>query len=280
MNEENVEKIQAVENLIGSSWWTVIQALYLMGKYQDSCIFLPFSIEPLTDERYAQFTEKPLSNFVAISWICQGDSCSLEPPQALESFDSYTTLLRECVQNSERFAVIPLELIAERTGHANMLIYDKIAHTLERFDSNGFTGERYQPKLLDDALLEHFTYILDDEKLEYAPPEDFCPLKGPQILEAITREKFGIPIKTGFCSVWSFVYANFRLKYPEYKKETIVHLLTETIPKKQSNLWDFIVEIVLMLAELSNKIKNANTVEEIERAILEVVSEYNLNVSF
>jgi hypothetical protein len=268
-----------IEKLIGSSWWDVIQLLYLMGKYRNSCIFLPVNIEPISSEVYQTFTSHPWGNFIALSWYCD-KKCRLKAPSIFAKkngeevgFYKYTKMLRECIEASSRMTVIPIELVTPSSGHANMLIYDKLTHSLERYEPHGqVTPSKFNPELLDTQLEKFFSVVIpNSKKLEYFPPSSYCPRHGPQLFEKISREKLGVPIKKGFCSVWSFVYANYRLRFPDKKRDVIATYLSESIRKKEE-VYTFVERVILMLAWLSEAIKSATTIEEIQNKIMEATT--------
>ena len=265
-----------VEALIGSSWWEIIQYLYLMAKYQTSCVFLPITFNPMTEQEYSAFTEKGYGGLVSLTWVCGGDSrdCFLYTPSVLKSRVGYTNYLRECITNSERLAIIPLELhVKGRGAHMNTLVFDKKTGEMERFDPNGqTTSDQFHPRLLDTQLQKFFTIVLkpildqyNHPEIKFFSPPDFCPKIGVQMVEAATRQVMGVPITKGFCSVWSFVYANFRLKYPERDRKVIAEFLKGD---SRGNLYRYVENIILMLMEISEKLRTAKTEEEIKEALL------------
>lgn len=261
-----------VENLIGSSWWEIIQYLYLLAKYQTSCVFLPITFNPMTESEYSAFTEKGYGGLVSLTWVCKsGESdCFLYTPSVLKSSVGYTNYLRECIANSERLAIIPLELHVKGQGaHMNTLVFDKVTGTMERFDPNGqTTSEHFHPQLLDIQLQKFFTIVLRpflSSELKFFSPPDFCPRIGVQMVESATREIMGVPITKGFCSVWSFVYANFRLKYPERDRKVIAEFLKS---ENRGNLYRYIENIILMLAEISEQLRTAKTEDEIRNILV------------
>ncbi len=278
---DNIERIQRIEHMIGSSWWDVIQMIYLMGKFQNSCVFLPITIEPINEQTYERFSNRPFGNFVSLSWECSEKGCRFSSPKIFpddKDFAQYASFLQNCVDGSERFSVIPLELFYKDgsghfSGHSNVLIYDKILHSLERFDSHGGeSDEMFVPTLLDKSIQKFFPAFLNDN-FEYFPPQAFCPKNGPQVFEQISRETLGVPIKTGFCSVWSFIYANYRLQFPDKSREDVNVFLIERLTEEHGNLWEFLLKVVIMLSNLSEKIRTAQSVAEIEEAIMESTKE-------
>lgn len=262
-----------VERLIGSTWWEIIQYRYLMEKYQTSCVFFPWDFHPISDSEYSSVTEKAYGGVIALTWVCkaEGKNCSLYPPSVLNSWVKYTNYLVECIKNSKRLSIIPLELyIKNIKGHSNTLVFDKVSKTLERFDPNGGTSDPdFAPSELDSQLEKLFSIILkpllNGEKLKYMSPLDFCPKIGVQMIEKATRIKLGVPIERGFCSVWAFVYSNFRLRFPEQDRSTITKFL---VSDKRGNLYTYIENVIVMVARLSESLRKAKDDDEIQKILI------------
>src|SRR5271163_1571409 len=70
-----------IESIIGTSWWTILQMVYLMAKYQNSCVFLPVDIEPLSEADYKFFVSKPHSGLVTLIWDARTSFPVLRPPR-------------------------------------------------------------------------------------------------------------------------------------------------------------------------------------------------------
>lgn len=267
---------KGVEKLIGTAWWDVVQMLYLMAKYQENCIFLPVSFEPMTEGEYKYFSSKPFGGFVSLTWDClSSESCKLKGPNILGGdLKRYSEMLVECAEGSARLVVIPLEMHSKGRGHANMLIYDKETGTVERFEPNGKgTPDGFDDGKMDRFLKRYFELIFKRD-IKYMKPVDFCPRYGAQMVENAAREALGVPMKRGLCSVWSFIYANYRLRFPSKSREDIAQWLASSAqkvvqnPTDDSTLYHFAVEIVRMLAYLSQRLRSAKTMKEIEEVLI------------
>lgn len=269
---------KGIEKLIGTAWWDVVQMLYLMAKYQESCIFLPVDFQPITEKEYKDFSGKPFGGFVALSWMCKGSSeCVLKGPNILGGdLEKFAGMLVECVEESQQLTIIPLEMHSVTGGHANILIYDKINKTVERFEPNGTeTPHGFDDMRLDHVLKSFFENIFN-HKIRYLRPIDFCPRYGAQLVENAAREELGVEMKTGFCSVWSFIYANYRLRFPDKSQKDIATWLATGAQKAVQNpedgddstLYHFAVGVIRMLAFLSQKLRKAKTIPEIEDVLM------------
>jgi hypothetical protein len=75
-----------------------------------------------------------------------------------------------------RFIVALVTIRAQQSvGHANVIIYDKNTHEVERFDPHGrWEIERFNHASLDAQLKEEFSKRLPP-KLKYLTPKSFCP---------------------------------------------------------------------------------------------------------
>ena len=269
---EKTATVLEIQKIIGSNWWITVQMLYLMGKFADkSCIFLPVSFEPVDEKTYRQQTE--IASLTTLSWYCDGMKCEFQGPPIMgnEDFFSY---LRECIDSSERLSVIPIKLFTNTgIGHANMLIYDKVNGTLERFEPHGqITLDIFNPGLLDRSLPVMFEKNISRKPVRYIAPEAFCPVKGPQVLEEIAREKMGITFNVGkgLCSVWSFIYADLRLSNPDKSQSDIINYITSQV-STDKNLYYYAENIILSIWEMSERLRVAKTEEEIRKVIMDTV---------
>jgi len=270
---KNTDTVLAIQKIIGSGWWITIQLLYLMGKFADeSCVFLPISFEPVTEEEYKIQSE--VSHLVSLTWYCDRDGkCAFQAPLGMKT-DEFFDYLKECLENSKRLSVIPLKLLdSTGLGHANVLIYDKVNNTLERFEPHGQVSlSVFHPDLLDRSLPAMFQKRVTDRPIKYLSPQAFCPVKGPQLIEEIEREKLGIRFASGkgLCSVWSFIYANLRLSHPNKTNVEVMDYINSKVGKDET-LYRYAENIIISIYELSEKVRFAKNEDEIRSAILETV---------
>jgi len=269
---DKTRTILEMQKIIGSGWWITVQMLYLMGKYADnSCVFLPISFNPVSEEDYKQQSE--MATLTTLSWYCKEQKCVFQTPPIMTSKEFFT-YLQECIKNSERLSVIPIKLITNTgVGHANMLIYDKLNNTLERFEPHGqITLDVFNPRLLDRSIPAMFERNVTGKEVKYIAPEAFCPAKGPQVLEEIARENMGVTFNVGkgLCSVWSFIYADLRLSNPNKSQEEIINYITSQVTSDK-NLYHYAENIVVAIWEMSEKLRTAKTEDDIREIILDTV---------
>lgn len=272
-DEKNSEDtVLSIQKIIGSSWWITIQMLYLMGKFADeSCIFLPIQFGPVSEEEYTIQTE--ISQLVTLTWYCDQNICKFQAPLTMKSSDFFE-YLKDCISSSKRLSVIPIKLLTSSgVGHANMLIYDKSTNTLERFEPHGqISLPEFNPDFLDASLPKLFEKQVIGMPVNYISPQAFCPRQGPQVIEEIEREKLGIQFSTGkgLCSVWSFIYANLRLTYPDKTSSEIIEYINSKVSTDQM-LYKYAENIIVTIWKMSEKIRVAKSEEEIQKVILETI---------
>ena len=110
-------------------------------------------------------------------------------------------------------------------SHANALLINKETREYERFDPMGTIPvpriQRQQAKV-DYWMTTTFRVYAGLEDYIYYPPEEVCPLVGPQ-----PRSERGI-VTTGLCYQWSLLYLQTRSMYPYIQRDEILNLLLET----------------------------------------------------
>lgn len=113
---------------------------------------------------------------------------------------------------------IKLTDIKFRWSHANTIIVDKRARTVERYEPN--EPEEWDDfqngQMLDDALKTAF----DGFGLEYLPMKRTCPV-GFQELEA-DEDSAGFKSNSGNCMIWALWYTDLRLANPDVPRDELV----------------------------------------------------------
>jgi hypothetical protein len=103
-----------------------------------------------------------------------------------------------------KYIVIPIGIETSIGSHANILFWDIVKKTVERFEPNGSNfplGLNYNPELLDNLIESKLKQF--DDNIIYYPPYNFLPPIGFQTLENLETDKckkIGDP--NGFCAVW------------------------------------------------------------------------------
>ncbi len=160
------------------------------------------------------------------------------------------------LDKGKRFYVIPIGIELGDQAHANILIYDKVNNTIERFEPHGNTYPRnfnYFPNKLDNILKSYFSNIFF--KLNYVNIKKILPKIGFQTLELLEHSKnkqLGDP--GGFCGVWCIWYAYNRIKYREIDNTKLSIKLIQKINLNnlslKSIIRNFSKEIIIIRDEL------------------------------
>lgn len=296
----NPQKLSAeIESLLLTDWWELLEMTYLMLKYQNSCVFIPRVLEPVSHSEFVKLSTKNQGDFT-LTWRCmdkverkfvitQGKNplrkikppgpedlttddirCRLVAPYALRySMKIYIKFLKDCFKN-KRMTIIPIALYdINRLGHANMLIYDNEKKVLERFEPHGsLSPSEYNPDELDKALTKFATYL--DPTATYISPKEFCLRNGPQTVETITEQQLGTGLQIGSCGIWSLLYADIRLSKPDISQKSVNIFLANSVHKKDPTILHYVVKVVSMMISLSNKLKQSHTIESAQQAVEDV----------
>ena len=101
-------------------------------------------------------------------------------------------IIKTLVNYQERFFIIPLSLsyaaLSTNTEHANVLVYDKVKNTMERFEPYGGaikltkSYKDYKMEKLDNKLRRLFSSVLGSD-LIYLSASDICPFISFQAME-------------------------------------------------------------------------------------------------
>lgn len=257
MENDETEVSAETEAEIGNLWMYTVQQLMLMVKHQSQCVFFPIPFNPKNEYHTSKMHE-----FI-LTW--NATTKTLSAPLGLTQEDFFNAM-ETC--ETDKFVVIPISLITSDSGHANILIYDKQDHSLERYEPNGVeTPSKYFPEQLDEAIADFFLFY--DYKVEYYPPEYFCPRKGLQYLEHYqSRPDFKYAINRGTCSLWTFVYADTRLSNPTKDRKEIHDIVIQNIKDKDKSMYAFIVKYLKTLKKVADELKNSDKSEESYEKIL------------
>lgn len=132
-------------------------------------------------------------------------------------------ILTRCETENKRFFVIALNLIGEESSHQNMLIYDTISRSLERFDPNTITYTHLTD--IDQRVFDYFNKLIPVN--EYFSPVDYCPVNNLQTIES--QYKSDIYDLGGYCVAWSFFYLAQRLENPDVPRDQLIMKLTDSL---------------------------------------------------
>jgi hypothetical protein len=153
-----------------------------------------------------------------------------------------------------------------------MLIYNKTLNELERFEPHGKTSTElsfyYQDNVLNENLKLFAKKIHPDCK--YVSPMNYCLDLGIQA--EIETEFSESPEMIGLCTIWSFIYANERLKYPEKSRDEIVRMISDNKRDYKNQA----VEIVKFIKEAYLSLKETRTEEDVDIVVGNLLTKYSI----
>jgi len=226
----------------------VFGLLYLSHKYRNQCIlfkpqksYFESKIVDYNDYVYLKYQEK-IKNFTAID-------------------NDFWGKIKKCIDDKKRFIIIRIAIYFSYGAHANLLIYDTVNKTLERFEPHGSYHD-YETTYtdLDDKIIKLFKDNLGKDSVkQYYKPLDYCPTVIFQALEK-TSKKEGDP--GGFCAVWCLWYADLRLANPDLSREKLIDKAIDRIKNEGGDFRQFIRNYSNFIAELRKKLKKSSDPEK------------------
>ena len=174
----------------------------------------------------------------------------------LQSNDIINFLRDDINRCKRRFIIFPITILA----HQNIIIYDTKLKELELFDPQGRSSLKSligNPKvfktLKDNETKKYYirfmkNYIKNIEKLfkellggfKFFKPIDFFP-QGKEFqdmeIKLCPKENFNINAE-GFCTVWSFWYAEMRVSHPDVPRKLLVKELINQFEKELINQFE------------------------------------------
>ena len=208
--------------------------LYLMYKYPQHCI--AFSSGLLSPS--GKLTSRALGlrpeefNKVSLGWSDFTKDFII--PEGLWKS------IKNCLKRGSEFIIIPFGFYCSDGDHANFLIYNSVTRELERFEPYGYIYSPYCKSIpmLDEKLAKLFNKNVNKDMVKAVyDPLSFCPLDSFQIIQENDKEfqeQQGENGPWGYCSAWSFWYADMRLANPLKSRSEVVLLSLQAI--KDSNL--------------------------------------------
>jgi hypothetical protein len=138
------------------------------------------------------------------------------------SKESYTKSIHKCTQKVEnRFILNILTIVTDKFMHANIILFDQIAKTVERFDPYEENVTKDMTEF--DNQLELFFNENVTKLNKYYRPEH-TGVRGIQLQQEEEKNTKHIMDPVGFCNPWTILYAETRLTYPEQDPRVITNL--------------------------------------------------------
>ena len=206
--------------------------LYLLEHNDNACIFLSNwqAIVDILENEYTTDIDDILIpwNMLGIFW--DNGRMSLATDNIVQEWKS-------C---KKRFMVTLLTIKTKyQQYHANILLYDRETHTLERFEPYQYINS-IKPKRMKKQLVQLYKK-LDPDFNSYKEPTNlhFMNHVGIQLVQEQERLSAVLdPI--GFCQPWVFLYATLRLTYPNQIPETLPFMIQGLVKQNKGTLTDFI----------------------------------------
>lgn len=187
------------------------------GPIKPTIQFYQISEQPLLNYRYF----RPLRHAILFN--------ASSPSRHLIIYKNLNDILKKC---KNRYLIIPLTLADgniyeytqlirnDKDNHMNILIFDTLNKTVERFDPHGVTkyGRRSPDFITNEAVdkyLKDYFYNHVNEYI-YKDVSYTCPYLGPQLKA---------DIRQGYCVTWSVMYTFLRLMNPDTPPGTINRML-------------------------------------------------------
>ena len=177
---------------------------------------------------------------------------------------AFRSLFKQCQESKARYTVAQNILILEdRQVHANVLIFDKNAKVVERFEPNG-SGFSEIAELVDQRL-ENLARELG---YQYLPPSQYCPSFGIQSIESYFRED-------GFCISWSLLYAEERLRSGVSAYNLLHHIIATNPSLRADTLQGLYSNLELWIVHRINSIFS-----KMDHYYKELAEELGINVIY
>jgi len=210
----------------GTTLDVLLGLIYLLKKHRFVC-------STLTTQFYHNENLKNFYKTIGIMMGSRSDFLNFEivwVHDKLYLVDDFYERINDCINGGSEFVIIPLGIEMKAGSHANYIIYDIKANTVERFEPHGSStppGLNYEPNILDELIESRFKVI--NEKIKYYAPKDYEPKVGFQLLDIFesNRKKIGDP--GGFCALWAIWYVDMRLTYKNIDCNELTKILIKSI---------------------------------------------------
>lgn len=185
-------KNESLSNDVAGSAKNEIKGLkYILNKHSNIlCTYIP-------DKIYKQFI---------ITWTCE--TIKGFRKHQLQIDQKIISYLKNCLKDKD-FAAVLMSIQYNKCksnekirAHANLLIYNKLTNTIERFDPMGGIRKEYENIKLDRKLKDYFNKY----NINYSSPNEFCPKVSFQKLQGKEKE-----FKFGLCAAWTLWFLDFKL---------------------------------------------------------------------
>jgi hypothetical protein len=258
-------------NIIGSDLQGLITLSYLKYKYNNACVVSISTYEYILKKR----NEKP-SRLVMITPENTIEMTYYEKIKHIMVPTNFWNTLKECLDKPRiRFIIFSFAFRCIDTAHQNFMVYDLKFKSLERFEPNGRANADCIGAPVDDMILDLFIKNMDMGKefvKNYYRPLDFCPSRNVQIIEGseVLDDKKD---PGGFCTSWSYFYADLRLSNPEIDRKQLVTNLIYQLTYNEKSFREFIREYSIFLTEIYERVLEAKSEEDLENIYYKLIKD-------
>jgi hypothetical protein len=179
---------------------------------------------------------------------CSGQRLSITMKKNKQVMASIKATYPKCKQ-MQKLLMVPIMIspAENHRGHSNILIFNTIRGECERFEPHG--SQTQSPLMNSNRLnrsIERFvkelnlnlTYVPSDQVTESLRGFQSYEGSAPKLTSNILGEDITDP--GGFCAVWSYFYADMRLKFPKIPAKELVKNIQDILGNDPSKLRSFI----------------------------------------
>jgi hypothetical protein len=149
---------------------------------------------------------------------------------------------------NKRFVFVTITIYNDNSSHANILIYDLLKMTVERFEPYGNDFDFYN---IDMILEEELTW---NTNLTYISPKEYLPYAGFQtISDENNIYNFKSNDLQGYCLAWCLWYIEIRLINPDINQKKLVDKLINKLNNLNISYKDYIRNYSFKITKLIYK---------------------------
>lgn len=199
------KKVPFQKTWMGESIYGYLSLVYLMKNNEKDCIVL---VPPAINKSYHENWE---------DWeLLWSNEIGKKKSHKLLMPKKFKKIFKNCIKNPNiNFILMNIGIEVRKNrefqkGHENFLIIDKTNKTAEHFEPHGYILSEKNYNL--PKLYKKLKMMFNEIGYKYLSPKKCCPRIGFQYIEE--RYKKSIEDVGGYCAIWSYFYADIRMKNP------------------------------------------------------------------
>ena len=219
----------------GSPFFSMVTLLYIEQKFPNTCVIIPDKTNGHLKHEDLSIRYNEILGRVVI------------PERFWEMFYNCSR---------KRYVVFPFGYSCKNSGgHANIMIYDRLNKSLERFEPYGSLDDMIteKNKKCFEVDIDEVLFDLFDKRgliVEYFPPSNFIPQEGLQKKQE-NENSMHRTDPEGFCTMWSLFYCDLRLSNPDVEREKLLDYTMESFRRNKKSLTTFIRDYANIVSELA-----------------------------